>query len=214
MFAVVLFPSLVFLGLVTFERVLESGIEDIIYARSINRIRQLSQEHVPEIQLWWSSSCATHALQSGASSGTLPTVLRPPRSRPQRTALDDADAGPGFMGRDEQVGRRLSHMQPTEGTPAQPSQSPSGDADTPQQVEGEGKVGTHSHPAVMHTHDHYHITHHHRDVPLGEWEHKTSWHTHEHNHGPLTHSHDYTREEEDQHHASEAHVHDHDHPTQ
>ena len=42
----VLFPSLVFWGLVTFERVLESGIEDIIYARSINRIRHLSQEHV------------------------------------------------------------------------------------------------------------------------------------------------------------------------
>src|SRR5215468_8474021 len=49
-FALVLFPSLVFLGLVTFERVLQSGIEDLVYARGINRIRHLYQEHAPEMQ--------------------------------------------------------------------------------------------------------------------------------------------------------------------
>lgn len=49
-FALVLFPSLVFLGLVTFARVLQSGIEDLIYARGINRIRHLYQEHVPEMR--------------------------------------------------------------------------------------------------------------------------------------------------------------------
>lgn len=49
-FALVLFPSLVFLGLVTFERVLQSGTEDIIYARGINRIRHLYQEHAPEMR--------------------------------------------------------------------------------------------------------------------------------------------------------------------
>jgi ABC-type sugar transport system permease subunit len=49
-FALVLFPSLVFLGLVTFERVLQSGTEDIIYARGINRIRHLYQEEAPELQ--------------------------------------------------------------------------------------------------------------------------------------------------------------------
>jgi hypothetical protein len=48
-FALVLFPTLVFLGLVTFERVLQSGVEDIIYARGINRIRHLYQEHAPEM---------------------------------------------------------------------------------------------------------------------------------------------------------------------
>jgi hypothetical protein len=49
-FGLVLFPSLVFLGLVTFERVLQSGVEDIIYARGINRIRHLYQEHAPQMQ--------------------------------------------------------------------------------------------------------------------------------------------------------------------
>jgi hypothetical protein len=49
-FALVLLPSLLFLGLVTFERVLQSGTEDIIYARGINRIRHLYQEHAPEMR--------------------------------------------------------------------------------------------------------------------------------------------------------------------
>jgi hypothetical protein len=49
-FGLVLFPSLTFLGLVTFERVLQSGIEDLIYARGINRIRHLYQEHAPEMR--------------------------------------------------------------------------------------------------------------------------------------------------------------------
>jgi hypothetical protein len=49
-FGLVLFPSLAFLGLVTFERVLQLGIEDLIYARGINRIRHLYQEHAPELQ--------------------------------------------------------------------------------------------------------------------------------------------------------------------
>jgi hypothetical protein len=48
-FALVLFPTLVFLGLVTFERVLQSGVEDILYAHGINRIRHLYQEHAPEM---------------------------------------------------------------------------------------------------------------------------------------------------------------------
>lgn len=52
-FALVLFPSLVFLGLVTFERVLQSGVEDIIYARGINRIRHLYLEHAPEMQSYF-----------------------------------------------------------------------------------------------------------------------------------------------------------------
>ncbi len=49
-FGLVLFPSLVFLGLVTFERVLQSGTEDIVYARGINRIRHLYQEYAPEMR--------------------------------------------------------------------------------------------------------------------------------------------------------------------
>jgi hypothetical protein len=49
-FGLVLLPSLVFLGVVTFARVLQSGIEDLIYARGINRIRHLYQEHAPQMR--------------------------------------------------------------------------------------------------------------------------------------------------------------------
>ena len=48
-FALVLLPSLMFLGIVTFERVLQSAIEDTFYARGINRIRHLYQEQAPEM---------------------------------------------------------------------------------------------------------------------------------------------------------------------
>jgi hypothetical protein len=84
---------------------------------------------------------------------------------------------------------------------------------TAQHTEEEGHQPTHTHPATTHEHDHYHVSHHHRDAPLGEWEHRTYWHTHEHNHAQLTHSHDYSLEDEEQHHAKEAHVHDHAAPT-
>ena len=49
-FSLVLFPSLVFMGLVSFERVLQSEIEDIIYARGMNRIRHFYLEHAPQMQ--------------------------------------------------------------------------------------------------------------------------------------------------------------------
>ena len=49
-FSLVLFPSLFFMGLFTFERVLQAGIEDLIYARGITRIRQLYLEHAPQMQ--------------------------------------------------------------------------------------------------------------------------------------------------------------------
>ena len=46
-FGAVLFPSLLFLGFTTFVRVLQSGIEDMIYARGINRIRHFYVQIVP-----------------------------------------------------------------------------------------------------------------------------------------------------------------------
>jgi hypothetical protein len=49
-FALVLFPALVFLGLVTFERVLQSAVEDIMYAHGVNRIRHLYQEYAPQMR--------------------------------------------------------------------------------------------------------------------------------------------------------------------
>ena len=83
-----------------------------------------------------------------------------------------------------------------------------------QTTHGEGAQQAHTHPATVHTHDDYHVSHHHKDGMLGEWEHRTFWHTHEHNHASLTHSHDYSLEDEQGEHAKEAHVHDHEAPAQ
>ena len=49
-FSLVLFPSLLFLGLVTFERVVQSSIEDTIYTRGINRLRHLYLEYAPQME--------------------------------------------------------------------------------------------------------------------------------------------------------------------
>ncbi len=48
-FALILLPSLFFIGLVTFERTVQVAIEDITYARGINRIRHLYTEIAPQI---------------------------------------------------------------------------------------------------------------------------------------------------------------------
>jgi hypothetical protein len=47
LFALILLPSLIFLGLVTFVRVNQTGIEDMIAARSINRIRHYYTDVAP-----------------------------------------------------------------------------------------------------------------------------------------------------------------------
>src|SRR5437870_11875768 len=49
-FSLVVLPTLVFMGLVTFERVLQSGSADITYARGVNRIRHLYLEYAPQLQ--------------------------------------------------------------------------------------------------------------------------------------------------------------------
>ena len=48
-FALVLFPSLLFLGLMTFESVVQSAIQDAICLRGINRIRHLDVELAPQM---------------------------------------------------------------------------------------------------------------------------------------------------------------------
>jgi hypothetical protein len=48
-FGLVLFPSVFFIGLFTFERVLQSGIEDLRCDREIHRIRHFYLELAPEL---------------------------------------------------------------------------------------------------------------------------------------------------------------------
>lgn len=56
LFGMVLFPSLLFLGIVTFDRVLQTALEDWIYACEINRIRHYYAELAPEIKRYFIES--------------------------------------------------------------------------------------------------------------------------------------------------------------
>jgi ABC-type sugar transport system permease subunit len=49
-FCLVLLPSLLLMGLITFERVLQSAIEDLTYARGIMRIRHLYLQYAPQLR--------------------------------------------------------------------------------------------------------------------------------------------------------------------
>src|SRR5256714_10361251 len=49
-FSLIVIPTLLFMGLITFERVLQAGSLDVIYARGINRIRHLYLEDAPQMQ--------------------------------------------------------------------------------------------------------------------------------------------------------------------
>ena len=49
-FSLVVLPTLLFMGLITFERVLQSGSADFMYAVGISRIRHLYLEYAPQMQ--------------------------------------------------------------------------------------------------------------------------------------------------------------------
>ena len=49
MFGLILLPTLAFVGLATFHRVLQSGIEDLGYARRIAQLRGYYFDHAPEL---------------------------------------------------------------------------------------------------------------------------------------------------------------------
>jgi hypothetical protein len=48
-FGLILLPALAFVGLATFHRVLQSGIEDLGYARRIAQLRDYYFDHAPEL---------------------------------------------------------------------------------------------------------------------------------------------------------------------
>jgi hypothetical protein len=49
MFGLIVLPTLAFVGLATFHRVLQSGIEDLGYARRIAQLRDYYFDHAPEL---------------------------------------------------------------------------------------------------------------------------------------------------------------------
>ena len=63
MFSLVVIPTLLLMGLITFERLLQAATVDGIYARGINRIRHLYLEYAPQMQPYFIHS--THDDQEG-----------------------------------------------------------------------------------------------------------------------------------------------------
>jgi hypothetical protein len=51
-FALALLPTLAFVGLVTFDRVLQNGLEDLMYASRIERLRCFYFDHAPELDAY------------------------------------------------------------------------------------------------------------------------------------------------------------------
>jgi hypothetical protein len=49
-FGLIVLPTLFFMGLITFGRVMQLGLADVTYSRGINRIRHLYLEYAPEMQ--------------------------------------------------------------------------------------------------------------------------------------------------------------------
>jgi len=49
MFGLILLPTLAFVGLATFHRVLQTGIEDLAYARRIAQLRDYYFDHAPQL---------------------------------------------------------------------------------------------------------------------------------------------------------------------
>lgn len=73
LFGFVLFPSLLFLGIFTFKRVLQTAVEDIIYARGINRIRHYYVELAPETQRYFIQSIHDDTQGALKGMGIVPT---------------------------------------------------------------------------------------------------------------------------------------------
>jgi hypothetical protein len=72
-FALVLLPTLFFLGLVTFERAMQLGIEDYIYAVGMSRIRHFYVEMVPQAKRYFVGS-----IHDDFSTTLAPTVFGMP----------------------------------------------------------------------------------------------------------------------------------------
>ena len=86
-FGLVLFPVLVFLGLTTFERVLQTSIDDTIYLRRMNRLRRFYVDAAPGLASYLSLPAAGDRLED---------VLRLEGFRPGRWQL--LLSAPGAVG--------------------------------------------------------------------------------------------------------------------
>jgi hypothetical protein len=72
-FSLVLFPSLVFMGVVTFERVTQRTYAVITYARGVNRIRHLYLEYAPQLRPYFILSAHDDTESVTGSLGITPS---------------------------------------------------------------------------------------------------------------------------------------------
>jgi len=80
-FALVVLPTLFFLGLVTFERAMQLGIEDYIYAVGMSRVRHFYVETVPQAERYFVGS-----IHDDFATALAPTVFGMPVT-PARQSL-------------------------------------------------------------------------------------------------------------------------------
>jgi hypothetical protein len=76
LFSLILFPFLFLIGILTFERVLQSSIEDVFYARGINRIRHFYTELVPEMAPYFILSIHDDVAGAFKNMGTRPNYAQ------------------------------------------------------------------------------------------------------------------------------------------
>lgn len=76
LFGLVLFPSLFFLGIVTFARVHQTGLEDMIHAFEISRIRHFYIEVAPETEPYFLHSTNDDVAGFFHDMGALPSWLQ------------------------------------------------------------------------------------------------------------------------------------------
>jgi hypothetical protein len=68
-FGIVLLPTLAFIGLVTFERMLQTGIEDHDYARRMARLRAFNFDAAPELAAYMPRTTPQDLVDAGGLAG-------------------------------------------------------------------------------------------------------------------------------------------------
>jgi hypothetical protein len=74
-FALVLFPSVFLLGLFTFERALQAGLEDLLCMREMQRIRHYYLEQAPELAGYFLMSIHDDAAGMAQDMGIVPSRI-------------------------------------------------------------------------------------------------------------------------------------------
>lgn len=97
-FSLILFPTLWFLGMVTFERTLQSAIEDILYARGMSRLRHLFLEHAPDLKPYFVLSTSDDAAATLGKLGMAATYWQISLGTPGTIAVITGVIGGTFVG--------------------------------------------------------------------------------------------------------------------